>query len=103
MEKIIYNTKLKKIFVSITLVILLFNFIMPAMVFAADDKPEAFEGAWQDIKNVEMHKNVENIFEATIPVKNKSSVNFAFYNSEGIWDNNNGNNYSLSVTDRPTW
>ncbi len=60
-------------------------------------------GSWIDISNVEMSKNLNDIFEATVPVKNKSTVNFAFYNEDGIWDNNNGKNYSLATTKRPIW
>lgn len=60
-------------------------------------------GLWQDVKSVEMKKNIQNVYEATIPVKNKNSVNFAFYNNDGVWDNNNGNNYSLAITNRPSW
>ena len=60
-------------------------------------------GNWQDIKNVEMFKNAENIYEATIPVKNRNAACFAFFNSNGIWDNNNGKNYTLAITERPSW
>ena len=50
-----------------------------------------------------MSKKTNDIYEAAVPVKNKSTVNFAFYNEDRVLDNNSGKNYSLEITKRPIW
>ncbi|HAN10571.1 MAG TPA: carbohydrate-binding protein [Clostridiales bacterium] len=58
---------------------------------------------WSDVSNLQMYRNSNNDFEAIIPVKDKQCLNFTFYDANGNWDNNYGNNYSFNVKVRPDW
>lgn len=58
---------------------------------------------WQNVADVKMTKSANGLFEATFPVspttttKTSSSLNLAFKDSAGNWDNNNGSNYTFKV------
>ena len=47
---------------------------------------------WDNINDIEMNKT-ELGFQAEIPLKEGETFNFCFKNGNGIWDNNDGQNY----------
>lgn len=51
---------------------------------------------WEDSQDIAMEKT-ELGFQAVIAVKSGEKLNFCFRNSNGEWDNNNGNNYGFAI------
>lgn len=51
---------------------------------------------WENPKDIVMEKTALG-FQAIINVENAGKLNLCFRNSNGEWDNNNGNNYEFSV------
>ncbi len=58
---------------------------------------------WTDVTNVQMYKNSNNDFEAIIPLKPKTKLNFTFYDAADHWDNNSGSDYTYDIKIRPEW
>lgn len=54
---------------------------------------------WKNISSVKMSKTRKG-FEAKIPVLSTSNLNIVFKDTDEIWDNNNGKNYSVSTTQK---
>lgn len=57
----------------------------------------ASENDFSNSKDVKMRKTGDNRFEATIQTGLVDNLNFCFKDSANNWDNNNGNNYSISL------
>ena len=55
-----------------------------------------YNEAWEDSQYIEMNLS-DNIFMATIPLKKEGTLNFAFTDPVGNWDNNSGFNYSVRI------
>lgn len=56
------------------------------------------ENNWQNIQDVQMVKRSDGFWQATISVPSDATqINAAFNNDNGTWDNNNTNNYNLSI------
>ena len=55
-----------------------------------------YNSAWEDSQYIEMNLS-DNIFMATVPIKKEGTLNFAFTDPVGNWDNNSGANYSFHV------
>ncbi len=54
---------------------------------------------WNGITDTPMTKQSNGTWTATITVPTgATSLNMAFHNQNNTWDNNNGNNYNLSVS-----
>lgn len=54
---------------------------------------------WTGIQDVQMVKRADNFWQATISVpSNATQINMAFNNDNGTWDNNNTQNYNLSIS-----
>ncbi len=58
------------------------------------------ENNWSTVyTDVPMVKRSDGFWQATIPVPvNASQINMAFNNGNGTWDNNNGQNYNISIS-----
>jgi len=55
-----------------------------------------YNDKWENAKTLQMHKQ-ENGFVIDIKLENYSVLNFCFSNEHGIWDNNEGSNYSVYI------
>ena len=55
-----------------------------------------FGNDWDGVNDLEMEKT-ELGFQAEIKLDGSETFNFCFYNEEGKWDNNNGENYSFPL------
>lgn len=56
---------------------------------------------WTSPTDVAMAKQSDGSWKATVYVPaSASSINTAYYNQSGTWDNNGGNNYNLNVSQR---
>ena len=51
---------------------------------------------WDNVKDIKMEKS-ELGFQTEIQLDSSESLNFCFYNENGVWDNNNGNNYIFPI------
>lgn len=51
---------------------------------------------WDNVKDIEMEKT-ELGFQTEIQLDSSETLNFCFYNENGCWDNNNGNNYIFPI------
>lgn len=51
---------------------------------------------WDNVKDIKMEKT-ELGFQTEIQLDSSESLDFCFYNENGIWDNNNGNNYIFPI------
>ncbi len=51
---------------------------------------------WEGVTDLEMNKT-ELGFQAEIELNGVETFNFCFYNNEGKWDNNEGENYSFPL------
>lgn len=52
---------------------------------------------YSNVKDVKMRKIGLNTFQATVQTGLVDSLNFCFKDSANNWDNNNGNNYNISL------
>ncbi|GMA58223.1 alpha-glucosidase [Alicyclobacillus sacchari] len=52
---------------------------------------------WSGTTNTAMTKQSNGTWTATITVPSGSTLNTAFYNQAGTWDNNGGQNYNLAI------
>jgi len=55
-----------------------------------------FGNNWENSFDIEMVKT-ELGFQAELTLTDDSIFNFCFYNENGIWDNNNGENYNFTI------
>ncbi len=54
---------------------------------------------WNGTTDTEMVKRSDGIWQATVPVPSSATIlNMAFNNNNGTWDNNNTNNYSITIS-----
>ena len=51
---------------------------------------------WNNVKDVEMEKT-ELGFQTEITLENGETCNLCFKNNNGVWDNNNGQNYIFPI------
>ena len=55
-----------------------------------------FDNEWKDLNEVEMEKT-DLGYQAEISLPEYNTFNFCLKNSDGVWDNNNGQNYSFDI------
>lgn len=55
-----------------------------------------FGNNWENSFDIEMVKS-ELGFQAEVSLTDDPTFNFCFYNENGIWDNNNGENYNFTI------
>ncbi len=54
---------------------------------------------WSGVSDTEMVKRSDGVWQATVPVPTSATtLNIAFNNNNGTWDNNAGNNYSVAIS-----
>lgn len=51
---------------------------------------------WDNVQDIQMEKT-ELGFQIEIQLDSSESLDFCFYNENGVWDNNNGNNYIFPI------
>lgn len=52
---------------------------------------------WKNINTVEMRREPDGSFVASIPVNGQSEINFCFKDSANNWDNNSGWNWATDI------
>ena len=55
-----------------------------------------FDNEWKDLNEVEMEKT-DLGYQAEITLPKYDTFNFCLKNSDGVWDNNDGQNYSFDI------
>lgn len=60
-----------------------------------------FGANWDNVFDVKMEKT-ELGFQAEVELLSSDTFNFCFYNENGEWDNNSGNNYVFQIEKKPT-
>ena len=55
-----------------------------------------FDNEWKDLNEIEMEKT-DLGYQAEIELPEYDTFNFCLKNSEGVWDNNAGQNYSFNI------
>ena len=59
-----------------------------------------FGNNWNNVKDVKMEKT-ELGFQTEVELGSGETFNFCFFNENGNWDNNYGNNYSFPIEKKP--
>lgn len=59
-----------------------------------------FGANWDNVKDVKMEKT-ELGFQTEVELGSGETFNFCFFNENGNWDNNYGNNYSFPIEKKP--
>jgi len=52
--------------------------------------------SWEDVEYIRMEKTGDRTFELSLPVRRDGSINIAFKDCAGNWDNNSGLNYTFN-------
>lgn len=60
-----------------------------------------FGAEWNNVNDVEMEKT-ELGYQTEVELLPGETLNLCFKNSENVWDNNNGNNYTFPIEKAPT-
>ena len=60
-----------------------------------------FGANWDNVSDVKMEKT-ELGFQVEVELISSDTFNFCFYNENGEWDNNSGNNYVFQIEKKPT-
>ncbi len=69
--------------------------------FLCDSSPETmymhygYGLLWENLQEIKLVKNINNNFEADITFSKNDLVFFCFRDSNGKWDNNNGQNFMI--------
>ena len=50
---------------------------------------------WENLQEIKLSKNINNNYESDITFNKNDLVFFCFRDSNGIWDNNNGQNFMI--------
>ncbi|MBR6252356.1 MAG: hypothetical protein IKR04_00690 [Clostridia bacterium] len=69
--------------------------------FLCDSSPESvymhygYGLLWENLQEIKLFRNINNNYEADITFNKNDLVFFCFRDSNGSWDNNNGQNYMV--------
>ena len=72
--------------------------------FLCDSSPETvfmhygYGLLWENLQEIKLVKNINNNYEADITFTKNDFVFFCFRDSNGNWDNHNGQNYMVETT-----